>query len=119
MSNSIAILGASPNKEKFSNKAIRAYITKGYNVIPINPKYEEIEGIKTVSLEKISSDIISVYLKPEIFEKLLPKIPNCVKRVILNPGTESDKIISLLKEKHIQPLMICSILSLGLSPENF
>ena len=33
----VAIIGASSNRAKYGNKALRAYERQGYRVIPINP----------------------------------------------------------------------------------
>lgn len=43
---SIAIVGASQDKEKIGNVILRNLITGGYNgkIFPINPKYKEVEG---------------------------------------------------------------------------
>lgn len=43
---SIAIIGASSDRSKFGNKAVRAYKRKGFKVFPINPKESKIEGLK-------------------------------------------------------------------------
>ena len=36
--NSIAIVGASPNKERDSHKVMKYLLEKGYEVFPVNPK---------------------------------------------------------------------------------
>mgnify|MGYP001583149540 FL=1 len=43
---SIAIIGASTDRTKVGNKAVRVYKDKGYQVYPIHPKATEIEGQK-------------------------------------------------------------------------
>jgi hypothetical protein len=43
---SVAILGASADRSKYGNKAVRAYQQQGYTVFPINPKESEIEGLR-------------------------------------------------------------------------
>ena len=37
-SNSIAIVGASPNKERDSHKVMKYLLEKGYKIFPVNPK---------------------------------------------------------------------------------
>ena len=50
----VAILGASTNPERYSNKAQKLLIEKGYYVFPINPNYEEIDNHKCyLSLDDI------------------------------------------------------------------
>ena len=41
----IAILGASANRAKFGNKAVRAYRSQGYDVFPVHPSADVIEGL--------------------------------------------------------------------------
>ena len=41
----VAILGASADRSKFGNKAVRAFLARGYTVYPVNPKGGEIEGL--------------------------------------------------------------------------
>ncbi|MBR9675536.1 CoA-binding protein [Candidatus Woesearchaeota archaeon] len=121
MGDSVAVLGASTDKTRFSNKAIRAFQKKGYVVFPINDKYKEVEGVRTVKLEELSGDVklLSVYIRPEIFEKLISLIPKSVKKIILNPGAESVRIVNLLKEHRFLVLTNCSIKMLGYDPGDF
>ncbi len=41
-----AVVGATDNKEKFGYKIFKRLVDKGYNVYPIHPKLDEIEGVK-------------------------------------------------------------------------
>ena len=41
----IAIIGASNNRRKYGNKAVRAFAQQRYEVIPVNPNEEAIEGL--------------------------------------------------------------------------
>jgi hypothetical protein len=54
----VAVTGASSNRKKFGNKALRAYISHGDTVYPVNPNHTEIEGIPAyVSLSEIPDDL--------------------------------------------------------------
>ena len=41
----VAVIGASNDRRKFGNKAVRGYQHQGYTVIPINSHEAEVEGI--------------------------------------------------------------------------
>ena len=72
----VAILGASADRSKFGNKSVRAHQQQGYTVYPVNPKADEIEGLKAFkSLAEVPAgklDRISVYLPPQVGLAVLP-----------------------------------------------
>jgi uncharacterized protein len=120
----VAVIGASTDRSRFSNKAVRAFQLEGYNVFPVNPNYGEIEGLK--SYRKINDipddvDFASIYLNPRIsmLEDLSGQLhEKNVKAAILNPGAEGQELISGLKKYGIETLLVCSIRSLGLDPSD-
>lgn len=66
----IAMVGASPDKTKFSYGVLRVLHETGYDMIPINPRpgLEEIRGLKVYpSLAAINRpvDMVEVFRKPE------------------------------------------------------
>ena len=76
----IAIVGASPNPIKDSNKVTKYMIDAGYNVFPIYPKEDTILGRKVYrSLLEIEDkvDIVVVFRKPQA---VLPVAEACIKR---------------------------------------
>jgi predicted CoA-binding protein len=118
----VAILGASTDRSKFGNKAVRAFLAKGYTVYPVNPKGGEIEGLAAyASLAEIPSDVfldrISVYLPPAIGLKSLPEIAarGC-SELWLNPGSESDELVIEARRLGLEPIQACSIVAVGMSP---
>ena len=68
--NSIAMVGASPDKTKFSYGVLRVLNETGYDMIPVNPRtgLNEIRGMKVFpSLSSIdrSVDMVEVFRRPE------------------------------------------------------
>ena len=47
-SHQVAVLGASRNRQRYANRAVRALQQHGYDVVPINPAHDEIEGLPVV-----------------------------------------------------------------------
>ena len=119
----VAVLGASRDRRKYGNKAVRAYVESGFTVYPVNPKEESIEGLKAYStLDKIEGpiDFVSLYVPPAIGLQLLPAIAaRKPKEVWLNPGSESDELIEAAADLHLRTIVGCSIVTLGFSPEEF
>ncbi|HXT57550.1 MAG TPA: CoA-binding protein [Pirellulales bacterium] len=121
---SVAILGASADRSKFGNKAIRAHLQQGYDVYPVNPKGGEIEGLAVskslaeVPVERL--DRISVYLPPKIGLAMLDEIAakGC-DELWLNPGSESDELVEKAQSMGLEPIQACSIVALGVRPSAF
>ena len=119
----VAILGASTDRTKFGNKAVRAYAQSGYQVFPVNPRESSVEGLPAyASIRDVPErpDVVSVYLPPPVTLKLLPDIAQrgCGE-LWLNPGAESDEILATAESLGLEVVQACSIVSLGLSPGQF
>jgi predicted CoA-binding protein len=117
---SVAILGASNDRAKFGNKAVRAFQQKGYTVYPVNPKETLIESMpvfKSVLEVPARPDMVSVYLPPPILLKVLPDIAarGC-NELWLNPGTESDEVLAAAKKLGLNVIQAYSIVGIGVSP---
>ena len=66
--------GVERSRDKFGNKALRAFVAEGYTVFAINPNEEAVEGIQTYSsvLDVPGPiEMATVYVQPEIAESLL------------------------------------------------
>jgi predicted CoA-binding protein len=120
---SIAIVGASGDPTKFGNKAVRAYLQRGYDVYPVNPKGGEIEGLAVhTSLAEVPCerlDRISFYLPPAVGLKMLPEVaakPH--DEFWLNPGSDSDEVVEKARQLGLDPIVACSIVDIGISPHD-
>jgi predicted CoA-binding protein len=121
----VAILGASADRSKFGNKAVRAFLAKGYIVYPVNPKGGDVEGVPVRhSLADIPPDVkldrISVYLPPAVGLKMLPQIAarGC-NELWLNPGSESDELVTAAENAGLNVIQACSIVAIGESPHDY
>lgn len=119
---SVAIIGASNDRNKFGNKAVRAFLQQGYTVYPVNPNESQIEGIaayKTIRDVPVRPQMISVYVPPAVLLKLLPDIATrgC-DELWLNPGTESDEAIADAQKLGLNVVQACSIVGVGVSPSH-
>ena len=119
----VAIIGASTNRAKFGNKAVRAFLQQGYTVYPVNTHEARIEGLpvhKTILDVPVRPQMVSVYLPPHALLKILPDIAKkgC-NELWLNPGTESDEILAEAQRLGLNVIQACSIVGVGFSPGNF
>lgn len=117
----VAVLGASRDRRKFGNKSVRAHLRAGFEVFPINPQADTIEGLpayRTLSDVPVRPlDRVSVYVPPEIGLTLLPDIAACQPREVwLNPGSESVELLAAAERLGLPVICACSIVDVGLSP---
>lgn len=115
-----AIIGASSNREKWGNKAVRAFVRQGYAVYPVNPSEREIEGLKVYASIRdvpVRPQKVSVYLPPQRVVNLLPEIAarGC-DELFLNPGTESAEVLAECERLGLNAIQACSIIAVGVSP---
>ncbi len=120
----VAILGASRDRRKYGNKSVRAHLQQGYEVFPVNPHADEIEGLKAypdlASVPARNLDRISVYLPPEAVLRLLDEIQQRgAKEVWLNPGSDSPEVVARAEQLGLEVIRACSIVNVGLSPSDF
>jgi predicted CoA-binding protein len=120
MSKVVAVIGASSNRHKFGNRAVRAFQQQGYTVVPINPHEAAVEGLKAyASVLDVPGaiDMASFYLPPEIGLQVIDDVARKgIPEVWLNPGAESDALIARAKALHLQPIVACSIVAIGQNP---
>jgi predicted CoA-binding protein len=118
----VAVIGASNDRRKFGNKAVRAFLQQGYTVYPVNPTESEVEGItayRRVSDLPERPDRVTVYVPPQVLLGLLPEIEKrgC-DELWLNPGTESDEVLERAADLGLNAIQACSILGIGVSPHS-
>ncbi len=120
---SIAIVGASTDRSKYGNKAVRAFVQGGWTVYPVTPNAETVEGIKAYpSIADIPDplDRISLYVPPTVSINMLPDIAaRKPVELFVNPGAESDALIAAAKEHGLEPIQACSVVNIGLRPDMF
>ena len=116
----VAIIGASNDRSKYGNKAVRAYLRMGFKVYPVNPKEEMVEGLKSYnSILDIPDEIdrATLYVPPKVGLKIIEEIAQKgVGELSLNPGSESDELVDKAHTLGLEPILACSILAVGLDP---
>ena len=120
MAKTVAVIGASNQRQKFGNRAVRAFLREGYTVIPINPHETEVEGLKAfASVLDVPGpiDMATFYVPPDIGEQVMEEVARKqIPEVWLNPGSESDELIELARRLSIKPIVACSIVGVGQNP---
>jgi len=113
----VAIIGASTNPNRYSNMAQHRLLEAGHKVIPITPNHQSIEGLSCFKqLTDVPSliDTITVYINPSIINTVIDDMIEAnPKRVIFNPGSESAPAMAALKEKNIEVIEACTLVMLA------
>ena len=123
MGKSVAIVGASTDRGKYGNKSVRAHLQDGWDVYPVNPKADEIEGLKSYPDVKSvpgKLDRISVYLPPKVSRQYLDEwAASGASECFFNPGSADEDVLAEAREKGVPVVDACSIVDLGLKPSMF
>ncbi len=119
----VAILGASPDRQKYGNQAVRAYHLHGYMVYPIHPKETMIEGLIAYrSIREIPTvriDRVSIYLPPAIGIQVLEELVGLdIGEVYLNPGADAPEVVARAQELQLPIITGCSLMAVGVVPES-
>ncbi len=117
----VAILGASEDRRKFGNKSVRAHQQAGYEVFPIHPRAESVEGAAAYpSLSALPVDHIDrivLYLPPSLGVALLEEIAGTSHDELwVSPGAESDELLALADDLGLQVIRGCTIIDTGVTP---
>jgi len=112
----VAVLGASPNPERYSNQAVRLLGRHDYRPIPVNPGQEEIEGLTCYpNLAAIGEPLhtITLYLGPARSTPLIDEIVAAnPQRIIMNPGAENDALAEAASSAGIEVVEGCTLVML-------
>ena len=119
----VAVIGASSDRRKYGNKALRAFRNQGFTVIPINPHEHEIEGERvypSVLTYPGPIDEATLYVQPDAAMQVIEELAKKGVAVIwLNPGADDERVVARARELGLSPRVACSILGVGESPQDF
>jgi uncharacterized protein len=119
----VAVIGASADRRKYGNKALRAFARNGFNVIPINPHEATIEGYRCyASVLDVpgSIDMATVYVHEDVGVRIMEDIAKKgIAEVWLNPGADEQAVLDRAHALGLKPIQACSILGIGDSPSQY
>lgn len=113
----VLIVGASEKPDRYANKAMKALLEKGHEVVLLNPRLSIIDGrqvYQTPAAVKETIDTITVYVGPDkiagLADELIKLKP---QRIIFNPGSESEIAISQFSDNGIKVIRGCTLVMLA------
>lgn len=112
----VAVLGASPNEERYSFKAVRMLKENHHRPIPVHPTGHTVDGVPGVrSLTDIKEPVhtVTCYVNAKIsdgeFDHIMSLKP---QRVIFNPGAENENLATKLEASGIEVVRACTLVML-------
>ncbi len=112
----VMVLGASPNKRRFSHSCVKSLLRHGYDVVPIGKRNGEIDGVSIITEKPSvkSIDTVTLYLnaasQKQYYKYLLDLSPN---RIIFNPGAENPELKAMAEENNIDVREACTLVMLN------
>ncbi len=105
----IAVVGASANPARDSNLISQFLIREGYEVIPVNPKYDEVLGLKcypTVASIGKQVDIVDVFRRGEFMEETAKDAVQSKANVLwMQLGIENEDAARIAADGGLQVVM--------------
>jgi predicted CoA-binding protein len=101
-----AIVGATANPEKYGNQIFKDLRARDYEIYPVNPQLQELEGVKCYSsLEDIpvKVDVVDFVVPPEVTMVTLKECKRLgLNRIWLQPGSESEAAIAYCHRNNLK-----------------
>jgi predicted CoA-binding protein len=113
----VVVLGASNNPDRYSYKALVSLVQNGYRVIPVNPALKSIEGLAVkAGMSMITEPVwtLTLYVGPERLEPMIGEILKLKpQRIISNPGTELNELKEKAEAAGIEYIEACTLVMLA------
>lgn len=110
------VLGASKNPQRYSYLAMHKLKAHGHPVMAIGKREGSVNNIEIVTGTPPFKDVdtVTLYLNPTnqkpYYDYIISLHP---KRIIFNPGTENDELVSLAQQNGIKVLDACTLVMLS------
>ena len=113
----VVILGASKKAERYSNMALKRLVAAGHEVLPVNPAFDEIDGIRAyrdLSAVPLPVDTVTLYVGPgTVLAEADGIFALKPRRIISNPGTENAEFAARARSLGVDYLEACTLVLLS------
>lgn len=93
------VVGASADRTKYGNKVLRAYMQAGREVLPVNPRESEIEGLTaytSLDLLPVLAHGVSIVTPPGVTKLIVQcAIDLRIKHLWIQPGAVDEEAVQL------------------------
>ena len=120
------IIGASADRSKYGNRAVRGYLKQGWEVVGVNPNAAGTE-VERVAVYATVADVPRVdggwdrallYIPPRYGVNAVKHIAarGDVAEVWLNPGADGPEVIAEAERLGVRYVQACAIMDVGPMP---
>ncbi len=103
-----AVVGSFRNETKYAYRILRDLASKGYEVYPVNPNTDKVDGMvcyKSILDIPFDVDVADIVTPPHVTVEILREcLQKGIGMVWLQPGAESEEAIRFCREKNIKCL---------------
>ena len=108
------VVGDVLNSSKYAYKILNSLKSEGYNTVGINPSVQSSEVYKSLKDVPFTIDVVDLCINPIKGLKILEEVYELnIGKVLIQPGAESDEIISFCKTKGITAIEGCALVELS------
>lgn len=113
----VAVVGASPRKDRYANMALHRLAERGHEALGVNPALPDLEGFRcvaTVSDLPAGIHTASMYLGAARSSELADQILSYgFRRVVFNPGAENPELADRLRKAGVETVEGCTLVMLS------
>jgi uncharacterized protein len=110
-----AVVGANQDPEKYGNMIYKRLKSKGYEVYPVNPMYETIDGdkcYKDLSSLPVVPEVINMVVSPKRGRAFIDEAAKLgIKYIWLQPGTHDEDLLKQIESLGLQQVQACVLVS--------
>lgn len=112
----VVVLGASPDQERYSFRAVKALKRRQYDVVAVGNQPGDIMGVEIMTDEPPVENVdtlvlyINAYNQKKSYDYIFSLKP---RRIIFNPGTQNDELQDMARKKGIEVIENCALIMLG------
>ena len=115
-----AVVGANQNPVKYGNIIYRKLKKIGYEVYPVNPIYDDIDGdkcYKNLTSLPVNPDVIDMVVTPKRSKKIVVEAKKLgINYIWLQPGTYDDELMEMIDELKLTAVQACVLVATTILP---
>ncbi len=107
------VVGDVLNTEKYAHKILAKLESEGYKVKGVNPKVDTGEAYKSLKDVPYDIEILDLCINPKVGINIVKDAKELgIKNVLIQPGAESEEILSYCKENGINAVEGCALVEI-------